>query len=483
MTHSRRLRREFLAACLGGLALAASCGCAVGPRYRRPAIVPPPAFKEADGWVPAQPADHQPRGPWWAAFGDTVLDRLESQVEVSSTTLAIAEAQYRQALALAGIAYADLFPSIQADATATRTKSAARPGIPELPAVNTFSAGLSAAWELDLWGRLRRANEASRAAAQASAADLESARLSLHALLAQTYFSLRTVETDRRLIERLTQGYEESLRITQNQYEVGVAARSDVDAAIAQLKQAQAQGVDLGAQRAQLEHALAALLGRFPAEFSLAPSESAAALPTPPPLLPAELLQRRPDVAAAERRLAAASAEIGVAVAGYFPTLSLSASAGYQSLGKARLLSASNQVWALGASAAQTVFDAGKTRAGVAGARASYDQSLAAYRQTVLAAFQDAEDNLAAVRILAEEASVQDQAVAAARSARESTLNQYRAGTVSHLNVIVAQATLLDAERTAVDLAGRRVQAVVALYKAIGGDWPTAGGKPARGQE
>lgn len=471
MTGSPRARAGRFAACVVFAALATLCGCAVGPGYRRPAIMPPPAFKEAGGWVPAQPADQLPHGPWWRAFGDSVLDRLEEQVEVSSTTLAIAEAQYRQALALAGIAHAGLFPAIGADASATRGRSATRAGAPEQPTENTFAAGLTAAWELDLWGRLRRTQQAGRAAAQASAADLESARLSLHALLAQTYFSLRTADADVQLIDRLTQGYAQSLQVTQNQYDAGVAARSDVDAAVAQLKQAQAQGVDLGVQRAQFEHALAVLLGRFPADFSVAPAESVAVPPMPPPVLPSELLQRRPDVAGAERRLAAASAGIGVAAAGYFPTLPLSASAGYQGSTAASLFSVPDEIWALGSSLAQTIFDAGKVRAGVAGARASYDQSLATYRQTVLAAFQEVEDDLAAVHILAQEAGVQGEAIAAARRSLESTLNQYKAGTVSHLNVITAQATLLDAERTGSDLAGRRLQAAVALFKATGGGW------------
>ena len=469
-----RIRHRIGVLAISALA-AGVCGCAVGPHYREPVTTPPAAFKEAQGWTPAQPADQTPRGRWWEAFGDTVLDRLESQVEVSNNTLAISQAQYAQALALAGIAHAGLFPSVGAAASATRSQSAARSQAPEPPAVNAFTAELSAAWELDLWGRLRRTQQAGRANAQASAADLESARLSVHALVAQTYFSLRTADADRQAIEGLTRGYAQSLQITQNQYDVGVAARSDVDAATAQLKQAQAQGIDVGVQRAQFEHALAVLLGRFPAEFSIASIDSADVCPIPPAVLPSELLERRPDVAAAERRLAAASAGIGIAVAGYFPAIPLSGSAGYQGGETASLFSAPNQVWAMGAALAQPIFEAGRIRANVAGARALYDEDLAAYRETVLAAFEDVEDELAAVRILAEESAVEDQAISAARQSLERTLNQYKAGTVSHLNVINAQAALFVAERSGVDLTGRRLQAAAALFKATGGDWTEAG--------
>ena len=465
-----RVRIGLLSA---AIALAAS-GCAVGPRYHAPAVAAPPAFKEAGDWVPASPADQHPRGRWWEAFGDTVLDHLEAQVELSNTDLAIAEAQYRQALALAGIAHAGLFPSIGAEASITRTQAAARPD-ESVPAPSTNEGlGLSAAWELDLWGRLRRTQQAGHAQAQASAADLESARLSEHALVAQTYFALRTVDADRRVIDRLVEGFEQSLDIARNQYSVGVVAHSDVDAAEAQLEQARAQGIDLEVQRAQLEHALAVLIGRFPAEFGIQRADSTARLPLAPPVLPSQLLQRRPDVAAAERRLAAASAQIGVAVAGYFPSLELTGSGGYSGAPTAELITVPTRVWALGASVAQTLFDAGRTRATVAGAHAAYDESLAEYRHTVLAAFQDVEDELSATHILAREATVQDTATAAARAALERTLNQYRAGTVSHLAVFVAQATLLNAERAGVDLAGRQELAAIALFKATGGGWVAA---------
>jgi NodT family efflux transporter outer membrane factor (OMF) lipoprotein len=446
-------------------------GCAVGPRYHPPAVASPPAFKEAGAWVPAEPADQRPRGRWWEAFGDTVLDHLENQVELSSTDLAIAEAQYRQTLAIAGIAHAGLFPSIGADASVARTQAAARPDASAPPPATTEGLGLSAGWELDLWGRLRHSQQASHATAQASAADLESARLSVHAQVAQTYFALRTVDADRRVIDRLVEGFQQSLDIARNQYGVGVVAHSDVDAAEAQLDQAKAQGIDLEVQRAQLEHALAVLIGRFPAEFGIERADSSAVLPVAPPVLPSALLERRPDVAAAERRLAAASAQIGVAVAGYFPSLQLAGSGGYSAGPAVELITVPTRVWALGASVAQVLFDAGKTRAAVAGAHAVYDESLAEYRHTVLAAFEDVEDGLAATRVLALEAGVQDTATAAARAALERTLNQYRAGTVSHLAVFVAQATLLNAERASVDLAGRQELAAVALFKATGGGW------------
>jgi len=471
MNRTRTRRARALAALALVLVLS---GCAVGPRYHAPAAAAPPAFKEAGDWVPATPADQRPRGQWWAAFGDTVLDDIEGQVEISSTDLAIAEAQYRQALALAGISHAALFPSIGADGSILRTQAAARPDATAPPPSTSEGFGLSAAWELDLWGRLRRAQQAGHATAQASAADLESARLSAHALVAQTYFALRTVDADRRVIDRLVEGFEQSLEIAQNQYSVGVVAHSDVDAAQAQLDQARAQGIDLEVQRGQLEHSLAVQIGRYPSEFGIERADSSARLPLPPPVLPSGLLQRRPDVAAAERRLAAASAQIGVAVAGYFPSLELTGSGGYSAAPSARLITVPTRVWALGASVAQTLFDAGKTRATVAGAHAAYDESLAEYRHTVLAAFEDVEDELTATHVLAQEAGVQDTATAAARAALERTLNQYRAGTVSHLAVFVAQATLLNAERAGVDLAGRQELAAVALFKATGGGWTAA---------
>ena len=459
------LRLTF-AAVAAALALA---GCAVGPDYQRPAV-DAPAFKETGAWKPAEPGEQLPRGKWWEAFGDPVLNGLEGRVEVSSNSLHIAEAQYRQAQATATIAGAALFPALNADGSASRAKSAARGSTPSATSAS-FGAGLAASWEFDLWGQVRRSVEAGRAAAAASAADLESVRLSLHAVLAQTYFSLRVADTQRSLYTRIVADFTRSLQIAQNRYAQGVDTRADVAAAETQLKTAQAQAIDLSLTRTQLEHALAILLGQPPAGFALPVADLTVQPPAAPALIPSQQLERRPDIAAAERRLAAACAGIGVAKGGYFPVLSLSGSVGYQGPIIQNLFSAPNQTWALGSSVLAPLFDSGKVRAQVASARAVYEESLGTYRQTVLAAFQEVEDNLAASALLAREAAVQDEAVAAARQSATIILNQYKAGTVSYLNVVTAQSAQLDAERTAVQLLGRRLNASVTLLKAAGGDW------------
>ena len=453
-------------------ALLALVGCAVGPDYQRP-VVEAPAFKEAGNWKPAEPSSHLPRGKWWEAYGDPMLNDLEDRIEISNNTLLIAEARYRQAQAAATIASSALFPSLSAEASASRSKSAARGSIPSSVS-NNIGAGLSAAWEFDLWGSVRRSAEAGRAASAASAADLESVRLSVHAMLAQTYFSLRVADTQQHLYERTIEDFARSLKMTQNRYAQGIDTRADVAAAEAELKTAQAQAIDLSLERVQLEHAIAILVGQTPASFSLAPADLTLAVPGGPVLIPSEQLERRPDIAAAERRLAAANAGIGVAKGGYFPVISLSGSAGYQGTGFQHLFSAPNEIWSVGSSALMPLFNAGKVRAQVAEARAAYDENLATYRQTVLAAFQEVEDNLAAVNLLAREAVVQTEAVGAARQSTTITLNQYKAGTVSYLNVVTAQSAQLSAERTAAQLLGRQLNARVTLLKAAGGNWDAA---------
>jgi NodT family efflux transporter outer membrane factor (OMF) lipoprotein len=456
-----------------GLALLVLAGCAVGPDYQRPAV-DTPAFKETGNWKPAEPGEQVPRGKWWQTYSDPVLNELEDRIEVSSNTLHVAEAQYRQAQAAATIANAALFPAVNADGSASRASTSAHGTIPASLS-NTFGAGLAASWEFDLWGQVRRGAEAGRAAAEASAADLESVRLSLHATLAQTYFSLRVADTEQRLYERIVADYLRSLKMAQNRYAQGVDTRADIAAAETQLKTAQAQAVDLTLQRAQLEHAIAVLLGQPPAAFTLPPADLTIQPPAPPVLIPSQQLEHRPDIAGAERRLAAACAQIGVAKGGYFPVISLSGSAGYQGSQYQHLFNAPNEIWSLGAGAIMPLFDAGRTRATVAQARAVYDESLGTYRQTVLAAFQEVEDNLAAAAILTQEAAVQAEALAAARQSATFTLNQYKAGTVSYLDVVTAQSAQSNAELTAVQLLGRRLNASVTLLKAAGGDWRTSG--------
>jgi len=448
-------------------------GCAVGPDYRKPEAPTAAQFKEMQGWREAQPKDQLPRGSWWTVFGDAELDRLMERVEVSNQNIRIAEARLRQARAVADQASAGLFPTVTANASAVRTKAPSLANQPSFAtgAVNNFNLALNASWELDVWGRVRRSVEAGEANWQASAADLEAARLSARATLAQNYFALRVADTTKRLLEDTVKAYQRSLEMTQNRYQAGVVARVDVVQAEVQLKSAQAQLIDVGVERAQLEHAVALQLGDVPANFALAPNDLKIAMPQVPVALPSELLERRPDIAAAERAMAAANAQIGVAKAAYFPSLTLSSATGFRGTNLANLVSTPSNFWSIGAAVAESVFDGGLRRSQTAQAAAAYDVQVASYRQAVLTGFQEVEDNLAALRILEQEAALQDEVVQAARHALELTNNQYSAGVVSYLNVITAQTTALANERTAVNVLGRRLTASVGLIHALGGGW------------
>ena len=464
--------------------------CAVGPDYVRPTIETPATFKEIDGWKRAQPQDAVIGTNWWQIYGDPLLDSLESQVSISNQTLAQAEARYRQARALVQGARAGLLPTIGANLSSTRSRasgsgsqSAQVVTNPTTGATTTTTGGggagptnsnrltLDASWEVDLWGRVSRSIEADRASAQASASDLQAARLSAQAQLAQSYFGLRSLDTQQQLLERTLVDYQRSVQLTQNQYDAGIIAKSNLILAQTQLKSTQAQALDLGVQRAQLEHAIALLIGQAPAGFSISHAQLAAIVPIIPVSLPSELLERRPDIAAAERRVEAANAEIGVAKAAYFPRLTLSASGGAQSSTLGNLLSLPNRFWSLGPQLAASLFDGGLRRAQVEQATAAYDATVAAYRQTVLNSFVEVEDNLAALRILEQEAAVQDEALQLARRSVELANNQYKAGIVNYLNVIQVQATALSSERTALDVLNRRLAASVLLVKALGGGW------------
>ena len=448
-------------------------GCSFGPNYFRPKAPVPPAYKEMAGWKTAEPRDHELRGAWWEIYGDPVLSALMAQVNVSNQTLAQAEARFRQSRSLVAQARAAYFPIVDLSGSVGRSRAAGSGGGTSRGAITSQTIGLDASWEPDLWGRIRKTVEANVAAAQASAADLESTRLSLHAELALDYFALRALDAQQQLLENTVGAFEASLKLTQNRYNAGVVARSDVVQAESQLRATQAQAIDVGVQRAQFEHAIAVLTGKAPSELSLARSPLAAEPPAVPVGVPSELLERRPDIAAAERRAASANAQIGVARAAYFPSLTLSASGGFQSFSLGQLLGTPARFWSLGADLAQTLFDAGLRRARTEQAVALYDETAAAYRQTVLTGFQEVEDNLAALRILEQESVVQAQALAASRQAVELTLNQYKSGIVSYLNVLTAQTTALANERTAVDLRGRRLAASVVLIRALGGGWDT----------
>ncbi|MEO8566940.1 MAG: efflux transporter outer membrane subunit [Betaproteobacteria bacterium] len=480
MRTSPEPRASLIAAMIAGAATLLGA-CTLGPNYARPGVEAPAAYKETQGWKPAQPRETEPRGPWWKVFNDPQLDALLDQVEVSNQTIKAAEARVREARALTQQAQAAFFPIVTANASATRSggrggtassvdNAGSQGGGPR----NNFNVALDINWELDLWGRVRRTVEAGEATAQASVADLEAAKLSAQAQLAEDYFLLRAQDAQIRLLNDTVDAYQKSLKLTQNQYAVGVAARADVAQAETQVKSTQAQALDAGVQRAQLEHAIAVLLGKPPADFSIAPEVVATSFPPIPPGLPSELLERRPDIAAAERRAAAANAQVGVAEAALFPSLTLSATGGFQSSVLSQLFSLPSRYWSLGPALAQTIFDAGLRRAQTTQAIATYDENVANYRQTVLAGFQEVEDNLAALRILEQEALVQDEAVKSARESLTITLNQYRAGTANYLAVVVAQATALSNERAALAILARRQTASVTLIKAIGGGWDAA---------
>jgi len=456
------------------LALAAAAllsACAAGPDYVRPTLPVPDAYKEAGGWKPADPRPAASGLAWWTAYGDPVLDGLEADAGQANQTVRQAEATYRQARALADADRAGLFPSLGIDAGAQR----ARTNTSGVKTGDGYTLGLAAGWEPDLWGSVRRTLEGGNASAQASGDDLAAARLSIQTTLAQDYLQLRVADQQRDLYATTVEAYAKSVKLTRAQHDAGVALQSDVSSAEAQLAQAQAAAVDLEATRAQLEHAIAVLTGRAPAQFALAPAPAgqplALKMPATPAGLPSALLEHRPDIAAAERRAAAANASIGVARAAYFPQLTLSASGGFSAAALGSLFDAPARVWSLGAALAQTIFDGGLRSARTAQAEAAYDAAVAQYKATVLDGFQQVEDQLALLRLLDQEATLQDQAVRSSQQAEQSALAQYRVGTLSYLNVVTAQALSLSNQRSALQLRGRLVAASISLVAATGGGW------------
>lgn len=472
---------RLLAATVSAAALA---GCAVGPDYHRPAMPLAPAFKE-QGWAPAQPADLSPRGDWWTVFDDPTLSELEARVAVSNQNVAAAEAAYRQAEALVREQRAALFPTVTLDGGATRSGGGRGGGGTIINSggtsivsggggrsSTTYRASIGASWEPDVWGRIRRSVESARGNAQASEADLAAARLSAQGSLAVDYFDLRGADAQIALLTQAAAGYRRSLQITQNRYAAGIAPHSDVLQAQSQLASTQADLADLSRTRAAFEHAIAVLAGQTPESFSLPAAPNwRAGIPQVPAGVPSSLLQRRPDIAAAERRAASASAQIGVETAAYFPNLSLTGSYGFAASELGKLFSASASVWSIGASVAETVFNGGLTHARVGAARAAYDEAVARYRQTVLSALQDVEDQLAATRVLADEYALRQSAAADADRAAAMVLNQYREGQVDYTSVVTAQVQALNARRTLVQAAATRQATAVALIQALGGGW------------
>ena len=454
-------------------------GCAVGPNYQRPSTVDISQFKEAAGWIPAAPADALERGPWWQLFGDEQLNMLAAQVEVSNQNVAAAVAAYARARALVREQRAALFPTVELSGSGNRSgsssssRSSANGGGTGRVA-NNYQLGIGASWEPDVWGRLGRAADGMTASAQASAADLAAARLSSQGELATNYLSLRQLDAQKALLTTALDGYQRTLTITQNRYNAGVATKTDVLQAQTQLANTQADDVGLARQRAQLEHAIAVLIGQVPANFSLTPLPTNGWRPVVPDVpvgLPSTLLQRRPDIAGAERRVAMANEQIGIAKSAYYPSLSLSASGNTSASRVADLFTAGSGAWALGLSAAQVLFNAGATGARVDGAQALHEQAVARYRQTVLTAFADVENQLAATRVLAVQQALRQQASVAADQVEQQVLNRYRAGQVSFTEVIAAQATALSTRRTLVQAMADRQTTAVALIQSLGGGW------------
>jgi len=460
------LRRAPVLASLTALA-----ACSMTPNYRPPASPDAAAFKEAEGWIQATPMDEAPRGAWWQRFGDPLLDDLQARGEAASPTLAAAVARYDQAVAIADRAGAERLPVVSASGQAARQRfSRGRPlAGGNGGTYNDVIVGGALDWEVDLWGRLRDAARAGRAEAQASNADLASARLSLHAMIADAYFRLRGLDAEAALLRQTSEAYARAAELTNTRHEGGIASGLDTSRAEAQLSDARAQLSTIALDRATAEHQLAVLVGETPSAFTVAPATPRIEPLAMPAGTPAELLQRRPDIAAAERRVASANARIGVARAAWFPSLTLGLSGGYEAA-RGNLLSASNGFWALGPlSAVATIFDGGRRAADVRRARAEFDEAAADYRGVVLGSFREVEDNIAAARHLATAEKEQEDAARAAGRTRELALTRYHDGASDYLEVVVAQTAALDAERLALILHTRRLQANVALIRALGG--------------
>lgn len=467
---------------LAGLTLAA---CLVGPDYMRPSVATPPAFKEAAGWVPARPADAIDKGAWWSVFDDPVLDGLERKVQISNQTLAAAEAAYRAARAMVVEDRAQLFPTVGLTGSATVSKSGSRnAGTGTSSSANAgslnggttkqYQVGAEASWAPDLWGKIRREIEGARGTAQASAADLANARLTAQSELASDYIELRMTDAEKDLLQRTLHSYERSLTVTENQYKAGNAPRSAMLTAETTLNITRASLIDLDRQRTQAEHAIAVLIGEPPADLTILPIVNWSPGPPATPLLvPSTLLQRRPDVAAAERSAAAANAQIGIAVAAYYPDLTLSGSIGVASLALSTLFSGPATLWTLGAAVSETVLDFGARKAAVAQARATYDETVAQYRQTVLTAFENVEDALAAARVLQDELPFDAAAATASTQNVTITLNEFQAGTVDYTTVAVAQASALGAQESVLNVQAERMTEAVDLIEALGGGWST----------
>ena len=450
-------------------------GCTVGPNYKRPAAEVPPVYKEVGDWKQAEPNDEKFSGNWWEIFQDPQLNDLELQVNVSNQNLKAAEAQYTQARAILRYSRADLFPTITVDPSANRNRYSNNRA-PHNPTFNgvsfsDFQIPFELSYQVDVWGRVRRTIESFRDQAQASAADLANVNLTMHSQLALFYFQARLLDAEEQLLNSTVTQYEQALELIESRYAGGIDSDLQVQQARTQLETTRAEAVDVGVARAQYEHAVAILIGKPPAEFSLAPLPLTAPPPPIPTGLPSVLLERRPDIAAAERLMASANAQIGVAKAAYYPNITLAATGGFDSGYPSTLISGPSVIWSAGPSAALTLLDFGRRRAASDQAISFYDQTVANYRQTVLTGFQQVEDNVAALRILEHEAQVQDKAVTAAQNYLALAWTRYKGGVTSYLEVTTAQSAALSDELTAVNILGRRMVAAVTLVQALGGGW------------
>lgn len=450
--------------------------CAIGPDYQRPELAAPAQYKQADGWRQAQPSDALARGAWWELYGDRELNDLVVRLNSNNQSVAQAEAQFRQAQAMVRSARGAFFPSVDFSGGKTRSSQGTGSSSSSLSSSssgirNTYNAQLGVSWEADIWGKLRRGLEADEASAEASLADLAAMRLSQQSELVQNYLQLRVIDEQKRLLEATVEAYQRSLKMTENQYRAGVSGKDAVAQAQTQLKSTQADLIDLIWQRAQFENAIAVLVGVPPADFNLAQSSSIPALPRIPLSLPSQLLERRPDIASAERSIMAANANIGVAKTAYYPDLSLSLSGGYSSSTFSDLISLPNRFWSVGPKLAMTLFDGGQRSAEVDRSEAVYDQTVAKYRQTVLDGFREVENYLVQLKVLEDEAGVRAEALASARESLRLTNNQYKAGLIAYLDVVNVQATALSNERSVLNVLQSRLVASVQLIAALGGGW------------
>ena len=449
-------------------------GCAVGPKYKVPAVTAPPAYNESANWKPVQPNDQQLGGNWWEIFQDPQLNTLEQQINVSNQNLKAAVAQYQESRAALRYVRADYYPTVSVTPSAAREQySNNRPPQSSFDGLtfNDFVLPVNVSYQANVWGRVSRNVESNRAQAQATAADLAVVNLSMHATLAVDYFAARTLDAEEKLLKDTVAQYQQAYQLNEDRYQGGLGSEVEVEQAKTILQTTRAQLVDVGVARAQYEHAVAVLVGKAPAEFTLPPLP----LTTPPPQIPvgvpSELLERRPDIAASERRVASANAQIGLAETAYYPLVNIVGTGGLESGSITTLLQGPGAMWTVGASLVQTLFDGGRRRAATDEAKASYDSSVASYRQTVLTGFQQVEDNLAALRILEQEAGVQASAVEAAQRSLDLSNSRYEGGVTSYLEVITAQNADLSDELTSVNILGRRMASSVLLIEAIGGGW------------